>query len=434
MPRPLVLDGGGGLRCGRVGRFAGPPRHQMAPGSLLKDEVATLLPGSGGQVLQLSMRRVHDLVAFCAPYEFEDVVAEVTGADRIEIDDYPSLERARRVYKGARLTLGFRTLARALTPRLRGPRLTRDYDVFFPVFNHPFELFALAAIPEWRARCRHAACFVMEIWIQELPEYLIELLADFDHIFVSARHAVQDVSRIVGRPCTYLPLGADVFRFSPHPHPAARSIDVCNIGRRSPVTHAALLALARERRLFYFYDTVRSSGPGGKQVTFQVGNPAEHRIFLANVLRRSRYYLAYRARVNEPEQTEGHEEISGRFFEGVAAGTVLLGEPPRSPEFERLFDWPDSVVRLPFDSPDVGDILTALDREPERMERIRRSNAREAAVRHDWVYRLETVFSALGMPSTEQMRARRNQLARLAQEYDRGEPARAGQTAPASVP
>jgi len=399
MPRPLVLDGGGGLRCGRVGRFAGPPRHQMAPGSLLKDEVATLLPGSGGQVLQLSMRRVHDLVAFCAPYEFEDVVAEVTGADRIEIDDYPSLERARRVYKGARLTLGFRTLARALTPRLRGPRLTRDYDVFFPVFNHPFELFALAAIPEWRARCRHAACFVMEIWIQELPEYLIELLADFDHIFVSARHAVQDVSRIVGRPCTYLPLGADVFRFSPHPHPAARSIDVCNIGRRSPVTHAALLALARERRLFYFYDTVRSSGPGGKQVTFQVGNPAEHRIFL-----------------------------------GVAAGTVLLGEPPRSPEFERLFDWPDSVVRLPFDSPDVGDILTALDREPERMERIRRSNAREAAVRHDWVYRLETVFSALGMPSTEQMRARRNQLARLAQEYDRGEPARAGQTAPASVP
>src|SRR5947207_6250541 len=34
--------------------------------------------------LQLSMRLVHDLVAFCAPYEFEDVVAEVTAADRVE--------------------------------------------------------------------------------------------------------------------------------------------------------------------------------------------------------------------------------------------------------------------------------------------------------------------------------------------------------------
>ena len=35
---------------------------------------ATLARGTGGTVLQLSMRRVHDLVAFCVPYEFEDVV------------------------------------------------------------------------------------------------------------------------------------------------------------------------------------------------------------------------------------------------------------------------------------------------------------------------------------------------------------------------
>ena len=110
----------------------------------------------------------------------------------------------------------------------------------------------------------------------------------------------------------------------------------------------------RERRIFYFYDTVRASGRRGKQLTFHVGNPAEHRLFLASVLRRSRYYLAYRSRVNEPEQTEGREEISGRFYEGAAAGAVLLGEPPRSAEFDRQFDWTDAVVRLPFDSPGRG--------------------------------------------------------------------------------
>ena len=61
-------------------------------------DAAVLVPGTaGGSVLQLSMRRVHDLVAFCAPYEFEDVVAEVTGADRVEITDYDAVENARRV-------------------------------------------------------------------------------------------------------------------------------------------------------------------------------------------------------------------------------------------------------------------------------------------------------------------------------------------------
>jgi Glycosyl transferases group 1 len=360
------------------------------------------------------MRRVHDLVAFCIPYEMEDVIAGVTGADRIEITDYPALEFARRVYKLGRMALRSRALAGALVPSMRVPRLSRDYELFFPVFNHPFELFALAAVPDWRARSRKAVCLISEIWVQELPEYLIELLSQFDHLFVSTQHPVADVARIVGKPCSYLPLGVDVPRFSPYPDESLRSIDVCNIGRRSPTTHAALLELASNRRLFYFYDTVRASGPGGKQLTFHVGNPAEHRSFLASILRRSRYYLAYRARVNEPEQTVGHEEIAGRFYEGVAAGAVLLGEPPHSPEFDRQFGWQDAVVRLPFDAPNVGEFLTALDRDPQRLERIRRTNAREAALRHDWLYRLETVFAAVGLEPTQQMRARRKQLGELA--------------------
>jgi hypothetical protein len=58
------------------------------------------------------MRRVHDLVAFCAPYEFEDVVATVTDADRVEVLDFPAIEFARRVYKYGRKVLPSRKLAR----------------------------------------------------------------------------------------------------------------------------------------------------------------------------------------------------------------------------------------------------------------------------------------------------------------------------------
>src|SRR5882762_3701688 len=105
--------------------------------------LAHLIQGSGGSVLQLSMRRIHHLVAFCLPYEFEDVVAEVTGADRVEPENYRGVEFARRVYKLGRLATRSRRLASALAPRLGVRPLSRDYDLFLPVFNNAFELFAL---------------------------------------------------------------------------------------------------------------------------------------------------------------------------------------------------------------------------------------------------------------------------------------------------
>jgi hypothetical protein len=292
--------------------------------------------------------------------------------------------------------------------------LERDYELFFPVFNHVHELFALSVVPEWRQRSRRAACFINEAWAHLLPGYLLELLEGFDHIFLGCRHMVGEMERIVGRPCSYLPLAADVLRFSPFPEAAPRGIDVCNIGRRSAVTHAALLRLAHERRIFYYYDTVAASGAGRKQRTFHVDAAAEHRLLLAGLLQRSRYFIANRGRVNEPEYTMGQDEISGRFYEGAAAGTVMLGEPPRTDSFERQFDWPDAVIPLPFDSPGIGRLLAELDADPGRLARIRRDAVRNAALRHDWVHRLRTVFETLGLAPTADMLEREARLEAVA--------------------
>jgi hypothetical protein len=115
-----------------------------------------------------------------------------------------------------------------------------------------------------------------------------------------------------------------------------------------------------------------------------------------------------------PEIIEGKEEISSRFYEGVAAGAVLLGEPPRSDEFRRQFDWPDAVIRLPFNSPDAAEFLESLDADPQRIERIRRDNVHHAAQRHDWIHRLRAVYEALGLKPTEAMLAREERLRSLA--------------------
>jgi hypothetical protein len=382
------------------------------------------------KVLLLSERRIADLVAYCVAYEFEDTFAAVTDAERIEATDLSSLELSRRVYKLARLASGSPSLARRLTHYPRGKvLLERDFELFFPVFSHTYELYSLATIPNWRQRCGKAACYITEVWSDMLPEYLLELLSDFDHVFLGSRHSVQDVARITGRPCSYLPLAVDVPRFAPTSLDQPRPIHVCNIGRRSPVTHQALLKEAERQRSFYYYDTVAASGVDLKHRTFRVDSPHEHRRMLATILKRSRYFIANRSYVNRPEFTEGREEISARFYEGAAAGTVMIGEAPRVEEFRRQFDWPDAVIHLPFDSPDIERILADLDGDPERLRAIRRNNAREAALRHDWLHRIQVVFDVLGLTPTDGMRARAQQLDQIASQFDRTSEASSGRIA-----
>ena len=375
---------------------------------------ATLVPGCGGDVLLLSMRRLADLVAYCMAYEFEDVIGEITQADRAEAANQASLDLSRRTYRLARLATGSRSLARSLSPRPSIVPLERNYELFFPIFNHTHELYALAAIPDWRKRCRYAACFISELWLHLLPRYLLEQLADFDHIYLGVYHCVEEVARITGRPCTYLPPAADVLRFSPAPQFPERSIDVYNIGRRSQVTHQALMRSARQREIFYCYDTVAASGIDLKQRTFRVQNASEHRLLLANTLQRSRYYFANRARVNQPEHTRGRDEISGRFYEGAAAGAVMIGEAPRLDTFARQFDWDDAVIHVPFDSADISQILARLDADPQHLASIRRNNMVNAALRHDWLYRLRTVFDTFHLPPTPGMLLRQERLQALA--------------------
>ena len=371
-----------------------------------------------GSVLILSQRRIADLVAYCLAYEFEDTFAAVTDAQRVDATDLPALEFSRRVYKLARLASGSPRLARQFAPRLRNKVvLGRDFELFFPVFSHTYELYSLETIPDWRQRCRKAACFISEVWSDILPEYLLELLSAFDHVFIGSRHPVKDVARLTGRPCTYLPLAVDVLRFAPRCN-QPRPIEVCNIGRRSSVTHQALLDVAERRQKFYYYDTVAASGVDLKHRTFRVDSPHEHRRMLATLLKHSRYYIANRSYVNRPEFTAGRDEISARFYEGAAAGTIMIGEAPRTTEFKQQFDWPDAVIHVPFDSPHIARVLADLNGDPERLRLIRQNNVRGAAQRHDWLHRIQVVLGTVGLTATEKMQARAKRLEEIASQAE----------------
>jgi hypothetical protein len=257
-------------------------------------------------------------------------------------------------------------------------------------------------------RCRRRVCFLDEMWAADIDRWRADLkrIADFDAVFTMFESSVGPVGEALGRQCHLLLGGVDAVRFCPYPDPPVRSIDVYSMGRRSADVHAALLRLAEDCGCFYLYDTV---------TTFLVRNPAEHRNLLRNLIKRTRYFLVYAAKFNKPEQTHGQEELGQRHFEGAAGGAVMLGSAPRCTAYAQNFDWPDATVPIKLiEATDVGDVIAELDRQPDRVARIRRDNVVNSLLRHDWVYRWRQILDVVGLPPSAGMAAREAHLAQLA--------------------
>ena len=93
----------------------------------------------------------------------------------------------------------------------------------------------------------------------------------------------------------------------------------------------------------------------------------------------------------------------------------MVGERPKNEEFERLFNWPEAVTQLPYDSCDIDMVIKALDADPERQDRIRQTSVVQALMRHDWVYRWEAVLKTVGLGPMQGVLERRERLRKLAE-------------------
>lgn len=116
----------------------------------------------------------------------------------------------------------------------------------------------------------------------------------------------------------------------------------------------------------------------------------------------------------DDQATQGQVEIGYRYYEGVAAGTVMIGQPPNCESFRELFDWPDVVVPIQPDGSDVVTVLNDLDSDSARVSAISRRNAVEGLLRHDWVYRWKEMFRVVGIEPPPRMAARERRLKDLA--------------------
>lgn len=361
------------------------------------------------RILIASMRGQSSEAFRSAEYEFEDAICEYDDADMLTPILTPGLSNhlRKRLANYTAIAIGKKEL---LTSGSAKTIVTSEYELFFFICQHFWDITNLNSIKGWRDKCRHAVAWIDEIWIKELQarktRTCIELFKDFDYVFTTQSETAVEISNLINRPCYSLPYAVDAIKFCPFPKPLTRHIDIYSIGRRSTTAHQSLLRFAEQNNLLYLHDTLKG---------LQMNNYKEHRNLYRNLIKRSRYFIANKAKFDTPEQTGGQEEMGSRFFEGAAAGAVMIGIVPDCEAFRANFNWEDVVIPISVDSSNLDTIISQLDAQPERLHKIRQNNIINSLQRNDWVYRWEKILNTVGLNATPKMLSRKAHLNKLAQ-------------------
>jgi hypothetical protein len=355
------------------------------------------------RVLLYSHRSIYEQEVWrCSFREFEDLLPEIESVDMLAPKPKASYEQRKRL--GSRLG---RYWSYPATPGIHPTKLEREYDLFFTVIEKPSELLHLKSVPNWKEKCRKSVCFLVEFYELELHLFksALEVLAHFDQVVFMYVKNERFKQRIRGQG-SYLAAGIDALEFCPYPDPPDRVIDVLSIGRRSLKTHQKLLKLAAEKKIFYVYDTIND---------LHAHDLWHHRLMMRNLTKRARYFLVNPGKIDSPHETGGQLEFGYRYFEGAAPGAILIGDNPRNSEFSKIFHWTDAVVHMPWNSEDIGEIITHLDQQPERVAAARCQNIVQCLRHHDWAHRWESILRLVGMEPLSPLVQRKQRLAQRAE-------------------
>ena len=232
--------------------------------------------------------------------------------------------------------------------------------------------------------------YVLDAWKPSLTKIGIAAMLDrLDPCFVGFREATDELRRRFPlAKFVWLPYGADTDTF--HPHKEAKSIFAFWMGRRHEPLHQALLAYCEARNLRYVY--------------FKDGRATTEE--LSQLASSAQYFIATPPDLDNPERTGGFSPLTMRYFEGLAAGTRLLGVLPRSGDYEAVLPT-DAFCKV---SPDGSDLAKRLDEDRSNPDNQLAVEAASEFVRehHSWRRRAHQVFDHLATGAVIDLRSIRS--------------------------
>jgi hypothetical protein len=114
----------------------------------------------------------------------------------------------------------------------------------------------------------------------------------------------------------------------------------------------------------------------------------------------------------------GQSPLVYRWLEGWAAGCAIVGKRPFGKGVAELIDWQDSTIEIPDDPQDWIPFFEAWLNDEDRLARISVRNQIECRLRHDWRYRLRSIFQQFSLPIPELLTAEIAQLQTCLQPAD----------------
>jgi hypothetical protein len=338
------------------------------------------------RVLMFSQRNIFEQFHYrCYLSEFEDLICQMDSVDLLCPEPTERFKYGTRIAQklAGKYSIGF-------NPGIPKQKIEKDYDLFFAFCLWPKDILHIESVENWDKCSKLSVCWLTEIWLSDLykDRYYLDILSKFDLVVMNLSSSVDAVNEKIGDKAFFMPLGIDSVLFCPYPNPPQRSIDMYSIGRRSEITHNKLIEISGNNRYYYIYDTI-----DGKQIF----NSRDHRLLMANTAKRSKFFMVNPGKVNIPGEVTVQSEIGNRFFEGIAAGSIMVGEHPQVDVFKDIFYWPDAVVHLPYDSEAIGDIFEEFEKDPERREAVTEKNILESLSKHDWLYRWEVILQKAGL-------------------------------------
>ena len=363
---------------------------------------------SSARIAIMSLRNMENHISRACGYEFEDIIANALDTADI-FAPHPGKHSAQLLR--AKVAMARRT-SLVMPWGVGSQRQTpdSDYDLFFITIAQPADLCMLSEMPDWRKKSKYAVCWLQEIWAADITKVgkILDVLNQFDHVICPFFHSTEPLRDRLDVPVTYIPWSVDAKLFCPAPRNPNRSIDILNIGGVGPATHQALIDHSDQNGLYYNYTTVVGR--------HKFGSFTAHRKNYSGMLKRSKYFLSYLAKIAQDGQRDTQEEFGLRYFEGAAAGAVLLGNNVNNPAFVDHLGWEDAVIETDYNSDAAVSVIEALERTPERIQNIRKQNVLNSLNRHDHLHRWRTVLDIVGLPHTEKMQERHKQLEYLISE------------------
>ena len=382
------------------------------------------------RVLIVSTRRVSNLLGSGPIYEFEHAIAGLEGADVIEIDDHDGswyMKLAQRVNTAVRLATRGRIGHRGPIPWPADGRVERDYELTLLMTDTVFNMRYLNLVRHARERSRRVLMYVPEVWPEVFESARLgrQNFSLVDHFFIGTVSSVERLANVSGRGVTALPASVSTLRFLPTLRWRERPVDLAWPGRRLEPMHTDLMRLTGKPGWLYYYDGF--SGAWAE-------DPIVQRDWLAGLMMRTRFAIGHHARAGQPELHRGNLQVPGRFFEGAAAGAVLVGSPPDSTDWQSCGAWPDAIIPMALEHPGADRLLLDLAADIPRMEAASRRNVIESLRRNDCAHRWAKMLDTVGAERGHALERHLALLEERAQALERFDLEPSGSTQPLPTP